>query len=714
MQAQFFPTLALALACGAGIPHMARALDLHVAPGGSNTWSGRLEQPNAARTDGPLASLEAARDALRKMRARAPIAEPVRIRIAPGEYRVTDALVLTPEDSGTAQAPVTYEAATPRRPVFDGGRWIRGFAAGPGGTWQTRIPDVAEGRWYFEQLWINGRRATRARSPNRFFFHMLEVKEEVLGQDTARRAKSARQTIRVQPEVLAPLADLSPAAFKDIHLLAYHNWDNTRRFLDRIDTAQNTIVTSGAGMKSWNPWRANTPFILENFRAALDTPGEWFLERNGTLVYLPLPGEAMASARVVAPVTERFVLLRGDPAGGRFVEHIAFKGLAFRHSQWRTPPEGFEPAQAAAPIEAVIQADGARHVTLEDCEVGHIGIYGIWFRAGCRDCVVRRCEVHDVGAGGVRIGSTGLARHDAQRTSHIVVDNNIVRHGGRIFPCAVGVWIGHSGDNRVTHNEIADLFYTGISVGWRWGYGESPAKRNVIAFNHVHHLGWGMLSDMGGIYTLGPSEGTVVTNNVFHNIHAYGYGGWGLYTDEGSTGIRFENNLVYATKTGSFHQHYGRDNVLRNNILVNSLQHQLQATRVEPHRSFTLERNIVYWTNASPATSGPWDKLNYLARSNCYWNPHMTPETRDRLRGSWRARTNELDTLIADPGFVDPATHDFRLRPDAPVLRLGFKPWDPAQAGVYGDAAWRAKAATVTYPPLEIAPPPPSRRAPAP
>lgn len=699
----------------------AQALDLHVATTGNDGWSGRLAAPNAARTDGPLASLAGARDAIRKLKAQGPLREPVWVLVAGGRYALTAPLELGPEDSGSATAPISYQAAANAKPVFSGGRVIRGFQPQRDGLWRAQVPEVAAGQWYFEQLWVNGRRATRARNPNQFWYYLLDVQEEALAGG-GRRAKQARQTVWMRPEDYPAIAGLTPEELKDVNLVVYHNWDNTRRFIDAVDDREKALITSGEGMKSWNPWRKNSGYILENYLRALDAPGEWFLARNGALYYRPLPGEDPARAEVVAPVVEKFVILKGDAANSRYVEHVSFKGLTFQHGQWLTPAGGFEPAQAAAPIEAVFQADGARHVTLEDCEIAHVGTYVVWFRKGCQDIAVRRCYLHDFGAGGVRIGETGIARGPEQ-TSRVTVDNNIIRQGGYIFPCAVGVWIGHSGDNRVTHNEIADLFYTGISVGWRWGYAESLAKRNVIAFNNVHHLGYWMLSDMGGIYTLGPSEGTVVTNNVFHTIYAYSYGGWGLYTDEGSTGILFENNLVYDTKTGSFHQHYGKENVLRNNILVNSREHQLQVTRVEDHLSFTFERNLIYWTNGSPALSGPWEKNRQLTRSNLYWNTMTNPITfagktlaawqatlipapTNGAAADWAGRGREQGTVIADPLFVDAARGDFRLKPNSPALQLGFKPFDYTQAGVYGDPRWVALARNILYPTMRIPPKP--------
>ncbi|HEY3323130.1 MAG TPA: right-handed parallel beta-helix repeat-containing protein [Planctomycetota bacterium] len=691
-----------------------RAIELFVSPAGNDSWSGTLAQPNADKTDGPLASLAGARDALRKARAGKP-AEPARIVVADGTYSVTGPLILGPEDSGSAQAPVQYVAAAGAHPVFSGGRAITGFLAGADGLWTAKIAEVSAGKWYFEQLFVNGNRATRARTPNKFWFYVQDVQEEPLDATDPKgkkRPDKARQTIYMMADEFAALGSISPEELKDVNLVVYHNWDNTRRFIEKMDPAERSISTIGGGMKPWNPWRKHSTFVLENYKGALDAPGEWFLSRDGTLYYKPLPGEEIAKAQVVAPVADKFLILQGDAAAGKFVEYVTFKGLSFQHSQWLTPPAGFEPAQAASPIDAVVMADGARNVTLEDCEIGHFGIYGVWFRKGCRDCAIRRCNIFDFGAGAVRIGEAGMPGKEAEVTSHITVDNNIIRHGGYIFPCAVGVWIGFSPDNQVTHNEIADMFYTGISAGWRWGYAESNCKRNTISFNHVHHLGWGLLSDMGGIYTLGPSEGTVVANNIYHDIYAYSYGGWGMYTDEGSTGIVFENNLVYDTKTGSFHQHYGKENIIRNNILAFSKQHQIQATRVEPHLSFMLENNIVYWTTG-PALAGPWDKVNFQARNNCYWVvPASAPAGRDagstvtfvnKSLADWQKAGHETGSIVADPLFENAEKRDFRLKADSPALKLGFKPFDYTKAGVYGDAAWVAKAKDVSYPALELA-----------
>ncbi|NCQ30067.1 MAG: hypothetical protein GW802_22030, partial [Armatimonadetes bacterium] len=143
----------------------AHARTLHVSPEGNDRWSGQLAGPNAGGTDGPLASLRGARDALRKLREAASLAEPVQVLVAAGTYQLGEPFVLTPEDSGAEQCPITYEAAPGAVCVFEGGREVGGFKPAGGGLWTTTVPEVAAGKWYFEQLWVNGRRAVRARTP---------------------------------------------------------------------------------------------------------------------------------------------------------------------------------------------------------------------------------------------------------------------------------------------------------------------------------------------------------------------------------------------------------------------------------------------------------------------------------------------------------------------------------------------------------------------
>jgi hypothetical protein len=205
----------------------------------------------------------------------------------------------------------------------------------------------------------------------------------------------------------------------------------------------------------------------------------------------------------------------------------------------------------------------------------------------------------------------------------------------------------------------------------------------MALFNRIHTLGQGVLSDLGGVYTLGVSPGTVVHDNVIHDVQSFDYGGWGLYTDEGSTGIILENNLVYRTRTGSFHQHYGKGNRVRNDIFALAARWQLQRTRSEPHLSFALERNIVYWTGG-PVLGGNWADNRFALDYNLYWNAAGKPVTFAGGVGleEWRRqRGQDAHSAVADPGFVAPERGDFRLRSGSPALKLGFQPFDYTKAG---------------------------------
>ncbi len=725
--------VALAPACG---------MTLYVSPDGRDAWSGRLAQPNEARTDGPLASLQGARDALRKLRAEGPLGQPLRVQIAGGVYVLEEPVVFTPEDSGTAQAPVTYEAAPGEKPTFVGGRRISGFQPAQGELWAAKIPQVAAGEWYFEQLWVNGKRAIRARLPKgircgdtyipRYFYIAGPVGYGV-DPATGQKANLESRAFRADLKDVAPLLKLKPAELRDVNLVVYYSWESARLRPQTVEAlppkpfpgepgaagtapgvglppAEARVITTGPGPWKFN-WLGRERYHLENLREALTEPGEWFLDRDGTLLYWPLPGEDLREARVVAPVLGELVRFTGDAVAGLPVEHITLRGLAFHYAGYTLPPEGHGDGQAAVSVPAVVMADAARDITLERCEIAHTGTNAVWLRRGCQECAVRGCHLYDLGAGGVKIGETGIPPAASDATGHNTVDSNLIHAGGRLFTGAEGVWIGQSSDNQVTHNDISDLFYTGVSLGWSWGYAETTCRRNHVEFNHIHHLGWGVMSDMGGVYTLGLEDGATVSNNVIHDVwtyNRYGAGALGLYNDEGSTHITMENNLVYDCMDLTYGQHYGRENVVRNNLLVNGQNQQINVFREEPHLSITFENNVVWFK-----TGRLWWVSGLGARKlrfdhNVYWNAAGKPFDFLGLSfADWQAAGLDQHSLIADPLFVDVEHHDFHLRPDSPALKLGFKPFDYTRAGIQEPAELAAQAKKLTYPPVPFAPDPP-------
>jgi len=179
---------------------------------------------------------------------------------------------------------------------------------------------------------------------------------------------------------------------------------------------------------------------------------------------------------------------------------------------------------------------------------------------------------------------------------------------------------------------------------------------------------------------------------VIHDVESYDYGGWGLYTDEGSTYVEMRNNLVYNCKSGAFHQHYGRENRIENNIMAYSTLQQLQLTRAEKHTSFTFDRNIVL-QDRGQTTRGPWSTAHIDYGRNIFWSETSDLSFGDCPGGFENFRKNIAPgSLNVDPHFNDPHNADFRLKSLKSARAIGFIPFDYSLAGVYGSSDWLHKA----------------------
>lgn len=652
----------------------------YVSPKGNDAWSGRLPSPNKAKTDGPFASLRRALDAVRELKRQqgGTLKQPVTMNLRGGTYFLTEPVTITPEHSGTKEFPVTIGAYRNEKPVISGGRKIEGWkqvTVNGRKLWAAEIPEVREGKWFFRQLWVNRKRAVRARHPNKGYLpvtEVLDVTPQTPWHEGQRRFRFREGDLKGWSTVT------------DAEIVVMNRWVESRLPVVSVDEKERI---ANFGKSTVFKLDVGDPYYLEHCLEALDEPGEWFLDRKtGTLYYLPHPDEDMSKAEVIAPVLAQVVRMLGEPLTGSYVEHIAFRDITFAHTEWSLPPDRSGFSQAAVGVPGALDGEGVRYCVWENCTIAHIGTYGIELARGCHHNKIGGCLITDLGAGGVKIGETAIRGNKEEQTFGNEISDCRIVDGGKIFHSAVGIWIGQSYNNWIAHNEIADLYYTGISIGWTWGYGPSLAGGNLVQSNHVHHIGirsngdGPILSDMGGIYTLGIQQGTVIRSNLWHDIAGIRYGGWGIYFDEGSTGIVAENNIVYNTTHGGFHQHYGRGNIVRNNIFAYGRDHQIQATRPEQHVRFRFVGNIVIGKSEQWVAGGI--DFNFEFDRNLYWREGGGAIKFGNLSwDEWRAKGMDKNSLIADPLFVAPEKHDFRLKPNSPSFKLGFKPFDLSKVG---------------------------------
>jgi hypothetical protein len=685
---------ALVALCIATQVHAAslQTADFFVSHQGQDHWSGRLANPDG--NDGPFATISRAREAVRALRKSQKEPRPVRVVVRAGTYWLEQALELGPEDSGTEQTPVVYAAANGDRVILSGGvRLQKGQWGEVNGrrAWVVKIPEVKEGRWRFRQLFVNGERRPRTRLPEKGEYRI----ESLPGYNGDFLRSPTRRFVYAPGNI-----DPTWRNLQDVEVVGITRWLDNRLPIESVDARTRTVTFDRASLFALLSGDRPGPYWIENVFEALDTPGQWYLERSrGELYYLPRPGEEMSEVEIVAPRLAQVlrVVGRADVP----VRDLRFEGLTFAHTEWEPPPDYASSIQAGIEVPGALVFDYAQRCMVTNCTIEHIGNYGIEVNVGCREIEISHNRITDIGAGGLRIGhffswetdgSGQLTERGIQRKAAmpqgphselITVSDNEIADCGKFSPEAVGVFVGDNANNRIAHNHIHDLFYSGISVGSVQDFGPAYASNNVVEKNYVHDLGRGMLSDLAGIYICS-TPGSRIAYNIVHDVTRRDYGGWGIYTDEGSHDTLIQNNLVYRCQDGALFVHHSRHIAAENNIFALNDAAQIERGGIGGFE-LTCRYNLIYYLKGpaiggyGSAHCGP-DVCAF--DHNLYWNVSGQPVLCfGKSFTEWQVTGQDKDSVVADPLFVDAEHGDFKMKQGSPTGTVGFQPWDLSTAG---------------------------------
>lgn len=570
----------------------ANAADIYVAVSGDDLQAGTALQPKATLA----AALRQARE-WRRLNDPA-IKGGIHIIIKGGTYFLYEPIFIRPEDAGTAGNPTIIEAAPGERPVFSGGIQLKQWRRFKGNIWVAEVPDMIAEPLNFRQLWVNNVKAIRAKDTN---------------GDSMRRILSwdhKAGSCWIPTPVIRGLENTT-----GLEMFIHQWWAIANLRIKTMDvhgdSTRLTFHQPESKIQSEHPWPApwiskesgNSAFWLTNALPLLDGPGEWYLDVKARKVYYwPRNNENLSTATVIAPVLESLVTITGTI--DHPVSYIHFKDIGFQHTTWLRPSKmGHVPLQAglymldAYKLEipgtpdkkglenqawigrppAAVEVSYAQHTTFTACRFEHLASTGLDYETGNRYDTINGNLFKDIGGTGIQLGlysdeatETHLPYHPVDTRpvcSNILVSNNLITDVTNEDWGTLGISAGYVKDVTIAHNEINEVSYTGISVGWGWTKTINVMSNNRIISNKIHHYARHMY-DVAGIYTLSAQPGSEIIGNYIDSIYKAPYAHipthwFYLYTDEGTAYYTVKDNWCPAEK---FLQNAnGPNNIWQNN-----------------------------------------------------------------------------------------------------------------------------------------------------
>jgi hypothetical protein len=703
--------------CAALAP-LLTAADLFVSPAGRDTWSGQLAAPAANASDGPFATLERARDEIRRRRTAGETATPFTVHVRAGRYALARPFQLEARDSGTAAAPVEWRGYRDEHPLILGGKPIARFTPHEGKILKADVGAQGFKGVNFRMLLCDGRQQILARYPNYDpqnpygggFAYVpgkhIEMYKEIPGED--------KRTFSYAEADARHWANPTEA---EVMIFPRYNWWNNLVRIAALDPVTRTITLAADCSYSIRP---DDRYYVRNVREELDSPGEWYLDRaTATLYFWPPDGADLTT--VFAPTLRTLVQLGAGTA------HVTFRGFVFEGAEGTAIT--FKDTTACRLVASTIR------------NVGDYSGNGISIDGGTANGVVG-CDLHDIGSSAITLSG---GDQKTLTSAGNFAENNYIHHTGRLYKQGVGISLRGVGQ-RAAHNLIHDCPRFAIQF---------MGNNHLVEFNHVRHVNL-ETADTGAIYTGGRdwlgARGSIIRHNWFHDMLGFGFEkgkwvsphfAWGVYLDDNTGGVTVYGNIVARAVRGLIHLHNGRDNTVENNIFIDGTQQQIQLSGwTDKHRYWvnhsptmikaydsvigqpvwramprmdlhprdavlpdhtimagnTFSKNILYWTKptANYVAARSFSFAHNSIDRNLLWSagqPIRTGQKKDGVDNwaAWQATGMDRNSVIADPQFVDPARDDYRLRPGSPAFALGFKPIPVEKIGPYASpdrATW--------------------------